>query len=314
MNDEPQVLVLCANPALEVTFEAGVIGDGVYSCPKTTWESGGKGINVARILKSLKTFPVLVGFIGGCVGKYIQNQLKEESITCCLLDCLPETRCSVVIVNQTGGSVVVRESGRPVIDPQISVNTILKELENRLPGAQCLCVAGSIPPGVPATFYRDVCRMAKLLSKPVFLDCGGEPLREALSARPFLVKPNEEEFAALIWREIEDEAERINAMQEIQRMGAENVVLSLGAKGVLAAVGTSVFSVEVPKVEPINAIGAGDALCAGMIWAFVTGQDWQGILTTGAALGTAATRVISSGRIPADFSEELMKVRIKRIS
>ena len=54
--------------------------------------------------------------------------------------------------------------------------------------------AGTLAPGCPQTFYRDLTIAATDFETPVLIDCAGEPLLASLPACPAIVKMNQEEF------------------------------------------------------------------------------------------------------------------------
>lgn len=93
--------------------------------------------------------------------------------------------------------------------------------------------------------------------------------------------------------------------QEAQRLAGEDaveaaarrlaasgplVVVKLGADGALAAGDGGVVRVRAPRVEPIDATGAGDSFDAGFLAARLAGEDLAGALALGCACGALSTR------------------------
>jgi 1-phosphofructokinase len=61
-------------------------------------------------------------------------------------------------------------------------------------------IAGSLPPGVETTIYRELAQSLKARQKKVALDTSGETLNHAIEALPTLIKPNIHELEALVKR------------------------------------------------------------------------------------------------------------------
>ena len=71
-------------------------------------------------------------------------------------------------------------------------DALLARLRELLPGCDAVILSGSVPPGTPATFYRDIIRLAQdEYRRAGILDTSGEALAQGIKARPFLVKPNQ---------------------------------------------------------------------------------------------------------------------------
>ena len=107
----------------------------------------------------------------------------------------------------------------------------------------------------------------------------------------------------LRWVGMEEEAERLlktalltrthflQAVDRIQKMGAESVILSLGTQGAVGAFDHQMIEVIPPRVDAIAPIGAGDALAAAFVWAMERNGDFRDALRWGVASGTASARL-----------------------
>ena len=80
----------------------------------------------------------------------------------------------------------------------------------------------------------------------------------------------------------------IDAVEHIQRMGAEMAVLSLGNRGAVAHDGKTIYEILTPRVEAVSPIGAGDALDAAFAWAMSKGLPFPDAARWGVAAGTAS--------------------------
>jgi len=92
------------------------------------------------------------------------------------------------------------------------------------------------------------------------------------------------------------EAQRLSGEKDVEaaalRLAAEGpcVVVKLGAEGALAADHDGVARAAAPRVEPVDATGAGDSFDAGFIAARLGGEGVAEALALGCACGALSTR------------------------
>jgi ribokinase len=91
------------------------------------------------------------------------------------------------------------------------------------------------------------------------------------------------------------EAQRLAGEEEVEAAarrlaaGGPLVVVKLGADGALAS-GEEIVRVRAPKVDPVDATGAGDSFDAGFLAARLAGEDLAGALALGCACGALSAR------------------------
>jgi 1-phosphofructokinase len=134
--------------------------------------------------------------------------------------------------------------------------------------------------------------LARRAGVRVLLDCDGAWFKDAVRARPFLVKPNEHELEGFFGRRIRNEkALRRSALLLSQTTGGWVLLSRGGAGAMLVHAGLDVhLGARVPRGKALNTVGAGDAMLAAVaaqIGAGVQASDW---LRAGIAAGTALTR------------------------
>lgn len=111
-------------------------------------------------------------------------------------------------------------------------------------------------------------------------------------ARVHLLKVNRLEAQALCGFAIHSDADIERAAQALHALGVEQVVLSLGDRGVYwSARNTGQGWQAAAPTTVVNATGAGDALMAGLVHAFVNQQDFRAAIPF--ALGCAALTLAS---------------------
>ena len=138
-------------------------------------------------------------------------------------------------------------------------NIYRRELEH----ADVVTISGSAPAGLPQDVYVLLIEEANAHGKPVLLDTSGPLLREALHARPRLVKPNAEELHQLTGADTSSLEACAEAARLLRKQGAQIVAVSLGKDGVLVSSAQGVYRGITPDVPVVNTVGCGDSMVAG---------------------------------------------------
>jgi 6-phosphofructokinase 2 len=154
-----------------------------------------------------------------------------------------------------------------------------------------LVASGSLPPGVPESFYSHVASMARELGSRMIVDTSAQALRPALYENVFLIKPNLRELRELAGHEIEHEAEQEELARKIIDNGQSKVVvISRGAGGALLVWEDGCEHFRAPTV-PINSkVGAGDSMVAGIVLSLARGDNLIEAVRFGVAAGAAAVK------------------------
>ena len=281
------IYTLTLNPAIdrELTVNA-VEFDAVLQATDSQVDFGGKGFNVSRLLKSMGMPSTAIGFVGGRAGEQMRAGLKLLDITTDFVWVSEETRTNISIVTQSHDHYIkVNEKG-PLVD-EAKQRELLDKIESIARAGDWWVLAGSLPPGVPDSFYAQITEILNHSQSITILDTTGESLRLGCEAKPFLVKPNAEEACRLTGLPVENTLQVVLAANEIRKMGAQNVVISLGKKGALLQTAEGNWLVHSPKIKEKNPIGAGDSMVGGLVWALAQGHPLKEALGWGAASGAA---------------------------
>lgn len=111
-----------------------------------------------------------------------------------------------------------------------------------------------------------------------------------------VIVPNETEAAYLVSNDIDTRDSIINAAKKLQSFGPSIVVITLGKKGALLATPTEFEFIEGFEVDVVDTTGAGDAFCAGLLYARIKGNPWRESVVFANACGAIATTM--DGGIP----------------
>jgi 1-phosphofructokinase/tagatose 6-phosphate kinase len=259
--------------------------------------AGGKGINVARALKTLGVPVVATGLVGGSTGARIVEALTLEAILNDFVHIEGESRTSTAVVDPTGGTYTEINEWGPAVQPA-ELETLLEKLRYLTQDAGCVVFAGSLPRDVEDDFYAEATRELAKRHVQSVLDTDGEPLRLGVEAEPFLVSPNQAEAEALVGQEFHDDEDFIVGLESIAEMGARNVLIT-GEHGALALLREDRelhrFRADAPKIDPVSAVGSGDVLVAAFLAARHAGRSNEESLRAAVAAGAASTLEVGAG-------------------
>ncbi len=307
------ILTLTANAALDrVIFIDEFRPETTMRAPRFIECAGGKGFDIAVTLRGLGQVTTAIGPVAGYYGQLLVGVLENYGIDVEPVWLPGQTRLANVIVEtERARHSHVMIGALPVTAGD--VEQLLARLDTHLPSAAWVAAAGSLPPGMPATFYHTVTTQAHAAGKPVLIDATGAPLREALGARPEIVKLNQDEFMDSFGLSGQSLADVVNAAQSVhQRHGLETLVLTCGREGLVAITPEGTWQAQAPVQRAVNAAGAGDAASAAILWRRVAGDGWASTLRWAAAVSAASvvTECTADVRL-ADVEQLLPAVRVQ---
>jgi len=286
------ILTVTLNPSLDEWMRLDSLRVGALNrASAVTRYPGGKGINVARVVRELGGRTRALAFAGGEDGAILEGLVSRLGIPHTFMPLVGSTRNNYKIrTAQPLGLTEINTTG-----PRVSASDLRRMTQRllaRTPAPACVVLSGSLPPGAPASVYRRWIAALKRRRIPAVLDTSGAALREGLAAAPWLIKPNRQEAEELLRCRLGDVEHIARAARRLLARGPEVVIISLGADGALlacaASPGPGTWLASPPLVLADSAVGAGDALVGG----FVTGWSRRlGVLEAfrlGVACGTAS--------------------------
>jgi tagatose 6-phosphate kinase len=309
-------MILCVNPNAAIDKTVVVENFQLNAIHRPSFElalPGGKGCNVARVLKTLGQQPVVTGWIGGHAGGYIEDGLQAEGIFTAFVHTAVESRTCLSVLDPDQGTMTeIYEKGRPVSAPEL--DSFYSLLDEWLPKVEMVTLSGSLPPGVPANFYANVIRQARERGVRAVLDSSGEPLRLGLEeGQPAFLKCNRSELAGLVNQPLEglEDLKRVS-MQLAEHWGI-TVVVTLGGAGAIAAEPGRAWLAQAPVIEAVSAVGSGDSFLAGLVSGLTAGKgsSLADALPLAVAAGSANALHIGAGCLRlADVEMLLDQVRV----
>ncbi|WP_166849027.1 1-phosphofructokinase family hexose kinase [Isoptericola sp. BMS4] len=287
------IVTVTPNPAVDVTYVVPALTSGTsLRVDAPGIRAGGKGVNVARVLRQDGHDALAVVTAGGTAGRDLVADLDASGLPYRAVPVGAETRRSVAIVDRAAGdTTILNEHGTALAPGELA--GLHAAVAASLDGATCLVASGSLPPGAPAAFYGDLVRRAHEAGVPALVDAVGEPLLAACAAGADLVKPNRDELAATTGTS--DPAVGARALLDA---GARHVVVTLGGEGMLAVRAERPDAVVRARLRdgagPLkgNPTGAGDAAVAAAAVTLSAASGAPGPDDIGDTAGDAALRAL----------------------
>ena len=335
-----KVLVLGPNPAYQrvLSFDAPVQIGSVNRAATVTEYVGGKGQGVAKAINGWAPGTAAVShFLGGETGKYIQDhmdgadQIVQETAA-------PTRTCTTLLAaGQDGG-------GTELIDPSGTVSPAeLDALLSRTAqymtqkaaagvpvGGVALC--GTVPPGC-SSLYGDfaegvLMEQSAAVGEPLLLLDGFKGVEAVLATgRVDVLKINvDEALAFTAASSVDAAAHRLLHDPEHAVLHRPGALLALtdGAKPArLFCKSGGAYSISVPSIECVNAIGAGDVCAAIFLYQLVgsnqlaiEGEDGpvdEAACADAFAWGLAAACARCTHELPTEFTRAEVEAMYEQI-
>jgi len=288
------ILIVTLNPCIDKTIyiKRNELGK-IIRASRVKIIAGGKGNNVARVLKKLGVKNISLNLLGGHYGKIIEDCLKKDGINYKAVWIKKLSRTVVTILENDLRQTAFVEPGPQVSDTEKEdmIEMFRKIIEKRKSEIKLIVLSGSIPSHSCNDIYKIMIGIAKEKKIKSILDSRGKALRIGAEARPFLIKPNVQELEDILkvklsTKDIEDKNILAQYILKLN-IYAEIVVLTMGNEGSLISDGKKIYKAIPPKIKVINPVGSGDAFIAGFIYGIYKGLDFLDLIRIATAAGTA---------------------------
>jgi tagatose 6-phosphate kinase len=268
------IVTVTLNPSLHVRYDAERVELGASNrVSRVRHQVGGRGLAVARLLRTFGHEVVAAGFAGGTAGELIRTELAKTGVATQLTRINAESR-RVLQVTETSGVQTAFDEPAPYITTE-ELGRLAADYRALLDGATAVVLCGSLPAGLPAETYGSLTSYAVEAGVPVVLDAGGAPLRFGVARGPALVIPD------------------MAAGEPAPELAGDcSVVLPAdGGVRVLTAAGEWLAGVRSRRASsgPRQAPGFRDALVAGFVPGIALGWSWPDMLRHAVALATAVS-------------------------
>jgi len=284
----PTILTLTMNPALDVFLESPALEPGrKLRCAKPLYIPGGGGINVSRAIRRLGGQSMALFPAGGTAGYRVIELLAREQIATNVIRIAEETRENVNVLETTTG----REYRFIVPGPKLAFEEwkhVLRAIHSLEPRPDYLVASGSLPPNVPSNFHARLAELCTTLKIRFVVDTTGEALRSACGKGTYLLKCNVAELTSFAGGDESEDGVLYTAQSLVDAGRCEVIVVSAGAAGAVVAQRAGAMRIPAPVVPVTSAVGAGDSMTAGIVFALANGSSIEDAAMFGVAAGSAA--------------------------
>ena len=298
------IYTITTNPAIDYILRFDKFEDGsTIRADEDEKYPGGKGIMASKILHNLGEKSVNLGFVGGFIGEYIANSIKDLGLEEKFVRIKENSRINVKLkydheteINAKGPKISKEE----VEKFYASIDEVNKE--------DIIVISGSLPYSLDKDFYKKVIEKTRA---DFTIDIADKKLLDYLSYKPLLVKPNEDELGILFETEINDN-NLVKYAKKLNDLGAKNVIVSLGAKGSIFVDENEAYRAKPISGKLVNSVGAGDSMVGGFVYGIVNYFDKIDAYKLAVACGSATA--FSPDIADRDMINEVLnKVEVEKI-
>ena len=283
-----KILTLTVNPAVDLTMTVDqVLPEHKLRAHDLQQDPGGGGLNVARVVRELGGRATAAWARGGTTGLLLEALLDREEIDHVPLPIAEPVRHDITVVEASTNAQYrfVLEGPRVA---EAEAEAIARFTSAYEPAPRYLVLSGSLPPGVRDDYYAQLAAGVRSGTR-VVVDTSGPALAASRGQAVFLLKPNLRELSSLVRRDLETDAEILDAARALlEEMPAEVVLVSMGSRGALVVTRDAHELIVAPPVKPVSRVGAGDSTVGGIVTALARGDDLFDAARYGVAAGSAA--------------------------
>lgn len=297
------IVTLTANPSLDrtVALTGPLVRGAVHRAAATRVDPGGKGVNVARVLRAAGR-PVLA-VLPGNTGDPLLTALDAHGIGYRAVPTGGPARSNITVAEPDGTTTKFNEPGPAYT--QGTLESLRRTVVDAAAAAHWLVMSGSLPPGVPTDWYADLVRSVRAAvdgsACRIAVDTSESPLLSLAAgfpdAAPDLLKPNSDELAQLTGADATtlesaaaagDTEPVVAAGRRLVERGVGAVLATLGAAGAVLVTDEGAWHAVPGPVTARSTVGAGDSSLAGYLVAELAGLDPAERLRHAVAYGSAA--------------------------
>jgi 1-phosphofructokinase len=264
------VITFTGNPLAETTFCYARWTPGkTQRATGGTFQTGGKGINVSKMLLRLGCATQAMTFLGGHSGRNCQDWMQARGIPCEAIPVAKPTRTGLVVrAPQTPETSFLGPDSPPSAEEWACAATKILDLNDGNCAALAFC--GSAPgfETAAAACFREALQALIAQGVPVYVDTYGPALSWFCQQPVSLIKINADEFRGFCQAPnlVLNETSLLSRTQETM---PQTWVVSDGAGTVYWAApkAQEAGHAQPPQIQEISATGSGDVMLACLLHA-----------------------------------------------
>ncbi|MCM8771735.1 MAG: 1-phosphofructokinase family hexose kinase [Candidatus Omnitrophica bacterium] len=280
------IYTISLNSSIDYTFYLkDIVDEDVNRIDKIRVDPGGKGMNIARMLKNLGEEAVAITFLSKNNGEFYKTLLEKEKINFIpveiegnlrnIYNFISEKR--VLRFNEKGPKIKKKELKKFW---QILMNINFKKED-------IVVMSGSIPPGIKNNIYAEIIKKLKKFRIFTVVDADGIVLKESIKEKPFIIKPNLKELERAFNYKIDNFDKLKQVCNFLVNTGISLILITNGKNGSILFTKKEIIYSKSPEVNFKSSIGCGDAFLAGFLYMFKRKKDNKTALKFASAVGAA---------------------------
>lgn len=300
-----KITTLTLNPAFDIHVSLHSFPLGRESlAEQVTRDIGGKGINISRALTENGIENIAMVVLGKeNSGDFIQG-MQQVGLTYQELLWEGRIRENITI--------------HPAIEPETRLSfkgfdcdgSLLQKTEELIDPQGIVTFTGSVPAGISEQEIETFLMNLKAKGARLVIDSKSVSLEMLKRIKPWLIKPNAEEIEAYCGK-AQSEEELCKVAMGLHQSGIANAMISLGGDGAILAAEGALYRAQVPAIEAVSTVGAGDSSIAGFLGCGETAEER---LRYAVSYGSAAClREGTNPPLAKDIEEIFKQASIKEI-
>ncbi len=278
------VVAVGLNPAYQKTLFFKELNKGdVNRASRATVIASGKGINFCRASSRWGQQAVLLQFLGGQTGNFIDAALDQEGMSHHTIKVAPTTRtCTTCLCEASGKMTELIEPSGKVTEAEL--NELLAQLKSEAVQCSGIALCGTVPPGVGTAAYETAANAAREHGIPIMLDAWKD-VASTMEIGVDILKINRDELLAMTGRQ-----ELKDALKFCRSAWKTKIIAITDGPGrAWLVVGNTLYKLDLPVLDNvINPIGAGDTVSAVMFAEYLKGTEPVEAFATGLAAASAS--------------------------
>lgn len=324
-----RTLIVNPNPIFDRTITiVELVPGAVIRALDVELTAGGKGINVARVLRALGRPAPMVIPVGADDRARYESLLAGEGAEFNVVEVPGGVRTASIYLEERSNRVtVVNDAGTEMAMSDWA--RVRDAVRGRVTSGDLVLCMGSFPPGLPTSALGELIDDVHAVGGRILVDSAPQWLAASLTHRPDIVTPNLDEAEAAIEGEAAHVMDSGDLAVETVRPRAERAALTLcdrGAAHALVTAGSAGVAVggafgvtwePAYPVRSVSTVGAGDSFVAGLAFALAQvgdeGRDpdwgqveWGPPVRFGVAAAAASCELVRAGGAKADRIREIL--------
>lgn len=308
------ITTVTLNPCIDLTlYIDGLVTGGLNMVGRSRSDTCGKGVNVSVVLRALGISTMCAGISFDGNGAQLDASLEEQCIAHDFAIAHGNIRTNIKLMDIVKNQMTeVNSHGDPIAGHVI--DEYLEKLVRCTGKSSMLVFSGRIPNGGGEDIYRRSLEAVKDFSVPAIVDAEKEPLKQAVLAKPYLIKPNTFELEETFGCKIHSKGDVIDACRDIIKGGVKMVCCSMGGDGAMLVDKDGAWFSPPMEIDVKGYQGAGDSVVAGLCKAILDKLPPPDMLRY--AVAAASGSLIREGTLlcrRSDFDRLLPLVKVEEV-